>query len=70
MSYFMTTISTRGKKRFLTLINLIGMFDKTTAQYYLNCVDNDDWSLVTESLLLEMETSLTDCTMEVDCCDM
>jgi len=33
-------------------------------------VDNDDWSLVTESLLLEMETSLTDCTMEVDRCDM
>ena len=31
---------TRKENRFLTLINLIGYFDKKQADYYWNSVDN------------------------------
>jgi len=58
----------RSTKRFLHLINLINMFDKTQSEYYLNCINDCDWGLITESLLLEMETTLTDVTMEVNSC--
>ena len=61
---------TRHEKRFHTLINLIGYFDKKEADYYWNAIDKNDWSLITESLLLEMETTLTDVTMEVKHCDI
>ena len=61
---------TRLQKRFLTLINLIGYFDKQQADYYWNAIDNDDWSLITESLLLELETTLTDVTLETTTCTL
>ena len=65
---------TRNVKRFLTLINLIGYFDKKESDYYWNAVDNGYGGifseLVTEALLLEMETTLTDVTLEVNTCDV
>lgn len=65
---------TRNVKRFLTLINLIGYFDKKESDYYWNAVDNGDGGifseLVTEALLLEMETTLTDVTLEVNTCEV
>ena len=65
---------TRNVKRFLTLINLIGYFEKREADYYWNAVDNGYGGifpeLVTEALLLEMETTLTDVTLEVNTCDV
>ena len=65
---------TRHEKRFLTLINLIGYFDKKEADYYWNAVDNGYGGifpeLVTEALLLEMETTLTDVTLEIKQCDV
>ena len=65
---------TRNVKRFLTLINLIGYFEKSEADYYWNAVDNGYGGifpeLVTEALLLEMETTLTDVTLEVNTCDV
>ena len=60
----------RLQKRFLTLINLVGYFDKQQADYYWNAIDNDDWSLITESLLLELETTLTDVTLETTTCTL
>ena len=60
----------RTRNRFLTLINLIGYFDKQQADYYWNCIDNDDWSLITQSLLYEMETTLTDVTLETQSCEL
>lgn len=65
---------TRKENRFLTLINLIGYFDKKQADYYWNAVDNGYGGifpeLITESLLLEMETTLTDVTLEIDNCEL
>ena len=60
----------RNRKRFLTLINLIGYFDKQQADYYWNCIDNNDWELITQSLLFEMETTLTDVTLETSQCEL
>ena len=64
----------RNRKRFYTLINLIGYFDKQQADYYWNAVDNgyggifDD--LITHALLFEMETTLTDVTLETNSCEL
>ena len=64
----------RNRKRFYTLINLIGYFDKQQADYYWNAVDNgyggifDD--LITDALLFEMETTLTDVTLETNSCEL
>ena len=60
----------RNRTRFLQLINLIGYFDKSQADYYWNCIDDNDWSLITQSLLYEMETTLTDVTMETTSCEL
>ena len=74
MSCLKQTMLTRAEKRFHTLINLIGYFDKKEADYYWNVVDNGYGGifpeLVTEALLLEMETTLTDVTLEVKQCDI
>lgn len=60
----------RSTKRFITLISLLRLWDNETTDYYLNCIDNDDYSLVTESLLLEMECSLYDVTNEIHSCSL
>ena len=60
----------RNRTRFLQLINLIGYFDKQQADYYWNCIDDNDWSLITQSLLYEMETTLTDVTLETRECEL
>ena len=62
--------TTRGKKRFLTLVHLISYFSNDVAQYYWQVIDNNDWSLIDEALLLEMECSLTDVTLLEDRCDL
>ena len=63
-------MTSRHRTRFLTLINLIGYFDKQQADYYWNCIDDNDWSLITRSLLYEMETTLTDVTLETQTCSL
>ena len=63
-------MTSRNRKRFYTLINLIGYFDKQQADYYWNCIDDNDWSLITQSLLYEMETTLTDVTLETQTCSL
>ena len=63
-------MTSRHRTRFLTLINLIGYFDKQQADYYWNCIDDNDWSLITQSLLYEMETTLTDVTLETQTCSL
>ena len=51
------------------MYNLITMWDKPSADYYLNCV-MDDFDLVTESILLEMEVTLQDVTRELLSCEL
>lgn len=63
-------MTTRAKKRFLTLINLIGYWSKDVADYYWQVIDDNDWSLINEALLLEMEASLTDETMFNNVCEL
>ena len=67
-------MTSRNTKRFHTLINLIGYFDKREADYYWNAVDNGYGGvfdeLVTDALLYEMEVALTDVTMETTACSL
>ena len=59
----------RNAKRFSVLYNLLLMWDRDTAHYYGQCVDGSP-ELATESILLEMETSLLDCTQEITKCEL
>ena len=64
----------RNRKRFYTLINLIGYFDNQQVDYYWNAVDNGYGGifdeLITDALLFEMETTLTDVTLETNQCEL
>ena len=62
----------RTLKRFCSLYNLLLMWDRETADYYYNCVDNGyggvSNELITTTLLLEMECSVSECVSDVTTC--